>query len=134
MNFVYDAVIEESPDGFDVTFPQFPEMFTFASSRAEAAVRAQEALSLVICEYIEEGKPLPEQKRVAEVLSVCASVGQDDIAASRCMTMSEAADSLGVTPARISQLAKSGKLQSMRIDGRNMVTVESVAARQAAVS
>lgn len=47
------------------------------------------------------------------------------------MTISQAAQTLGITRGRASQLAKSGLLDSVEVDGRRMVTIASVNERKA---
>lgn len=132
MNYTYDAIIERDEDGYIVSFPQFPDAVTYGKTREQAARRAHEVLTMILCEYIEEEKPLPKQERVAEVLSVCAEVNGDTISRSRCMTMSEAAEQLGISQARVSQLASAGILQSVNYGRRKLVTIASVNERKAA--
>lgn len=131
MRYTYDAVIEHDEDGWAVSFPQLPEAVTFGSTRDEAIARAAEVLELTLAERLEEGDEIPAPEHVAEVVSVSVDVSGDDIRASRCMTMNEAAEELGVTPGRVSQLAKVGKLTAVTIGGRHMVTIASVEERKA---
>lgn len=131
MRYVYDAVVERDEDGYSVTFPQFPEAVTFGATREEAARRAADVLTMAIAERIEEGAELPSQVRVAEVLSVGVEVTGDVINKSKCLTIEQAAEELGVTPGRVSQLASSGGLQAVMFGGRRMVTIASVSKRKA---
>ena len=131
MNYIYDAIIERDKDGYSVTFPQFPEAITFGATRAEAARRASEALTLILAERIEDGDTLPEQEHVVEVLSVSVEITGKDIEKSKCFTIEQAAVELGVTASRVSQLASAGKLQVVRFGNKRMVTIASVNARKA---
>lgn len=131
MRYTYDAIIEHDKDGWAVSFPQFPEAVTYGATRAEAISRAADALTLSLVERLEEGGDMPAQEPAAEVVAVSVNVTGDDIRASKCMTMDEAARELGVTQGRVSQLAKSGALVAVTIGGRRMVTIASVEARKA---
>ena len=131
MRYVYDAVIERDEDGYAVSFPQFPEAVTFGATREEASRRAAEVLVLTLAERIEEGGEIPSQERVAEVLSVGVEVTGDDIDKSKCLTIDQAAQELGVSAGRVSQLASSGKLTAVTFGKRRMVTIASVNERKA---
>lgn len=126
MNYTYDAIIEEDEDGFSVSFPQLPEAITFGSTREEATRRAGEVLTLILAERIEDGTPLPEQKRVAEVVSVNVEVSGEVIRKTKCCTVEEAAEKLGISASRVSQLASSGKLQAVQFGKKRMITIASV--------
>ena len=131
MRYVYDAVIERDEDGYAVSFPQFPEAVTFGATREEASRRAAEVLVLALAERIEEGGEIPSQESVAEVLSVGVEVTGDDIDKSKCLTIDQAAQELGVSAGRVSQLASSGKLTAVTFGKRRMVTIASVNERKA---
>lgn len=126
MFYTYDAVVIKDGDGYSVSFPQFPDAFTFGETREEAALRAAEVLQLILAEHIEDGIELPQQERVAEVFSVGVSITSDDIDQSKCMTINQAAEALDLTPGRVSQLASNGKLQAVTFGKKRMVTIASV--------
>ncbi len=131
MRYTYDAVIVRDGDGYSVSFPQLPDAFTHGATREEASVRASEALTLILAERIEDGGAIPPQVRVAEVLAVSVDVSGEDIERSKCLTIEQAAEELGVTAGRVSQLASSGKLQTVTFGKKRMVTIASVNARKA---
>lgn len=131
MNYTYDAVIERDESGYAVSFPQFPEAVTFGATREEAARRAAEVLVLTLAERIEDGGELPAQERVTEVLAVNVEVTGDAIDQSKCYTVEQAAEELGVTAGRVSQLASAGKLQAVTFGKKRMVTIASVNERKA---
>lgn len=130
MRYTYDAVIERDGDAYSVSFPQLPEAVTFGETREEAVRRASEALVLALAERIEDGGEIPPQERAAEVLAVSVEVTGEDVERSKCMTIDQAAEELGVTPGRVSQLASAGKLQPVVFGRRRMVTIASVNARK----
>lgn len=130
MDYVYEAILEWDDDGYTVSFPQIPEAVTFGSTREEAVKRAHEVLTLSLAERLEEGEAIPEQEHTAEIVSIAVNVDGETIDASKCLTMEQAAEELGVTPGRISQLASSGKLQPVIFGKRKMVTIASVNERK----
>lgn len=131
MRYTYEAVIERDADGWSVSFPQLPDAVTYGATREEAIGRAADALTLSLVERVEDGGGVPRQEHAAEVVSVSVEVTGDDIERSKCMTMGEAAEELGVTPGRVSQLAKAGALDAVTMGGRRLVTIASVEARKA---
>lgn len=62
---------------------------------------------------------------------IAVEVDKSFIRESACMTISQAAQALGITRGRASQLAKSGLLDSVEVDGKRMVTIASVNERKA---
>lgn len=132
MSYVYEANFERDEDGFVVTFPQFPEGVTFGKDINEAASNAAECLQLLIMDCLDGGKalPAPEFSDPPKTV-VCVDVSEEDIARSKCMTVSEAAEELGVSRGRVSQLLSSGGLESFMYGTVRMVTVASVEERLA---
>ena len=130
MNYTYDAIIEKDKGGYAVTFPQFPEAVTFGKTRQEACKNAAEVLTLVLAERIEEGGEIPPQKHVAEVVFVNVNVSADDIQMSKCYTLEQAAEELGVSASMVSKLIDAGKLQSVAFGKKHMVTIASVNERK----
>ncbi len=131
MRYTYDAIMTREDDGYVVSFPQFDGCVTAGDTRADALRNAADALSLAVAGALEDGEGLPPSRRVAEVLSVSVEVTRDDMDAMRCMTMSQAAEELGVTAGRVSQLVKAGALDVVEVGGRRLVTIDSVNARNA---
>ena len=74
MRYAYPAILAEAPDGVTVTFPDVPEAVTCAATRAEAEVRAADALLSTLSAYIEENRPNPKPSaaRGRPVVSVTA--------------------------------------------------------------
>lgn len=130
MNYTYDAIIEKDGGGYSVAFPQLPEAVTFGKTRQEACKNAAEILTLILAERIEEGGEIPPQKRVAEVVSVNVDVSGKDIQQSKCYTVEQAAEELGISAGRVSQLANAGKLQAVKFGKKRMVTIASVNERK----
>ena len=62
---------------------------------------------------------------------VCIEVDDEFIRRSKCMSISDAAEELGVTPSRVSQLLSSGALETYRYGSKRLVTIASVEARKA---
>ena len=85
----------------------------------------------LLAERIEDGGELPAQERVAEVLAVNVEVTGDAIDQSKCLTIEQAAEELGIIAGRVSQLASAGKLQAVTFGKKRMVTIASVNNRKA---
>ena len=58
---------EETPDGYNVSVPAFPEIATCGYSYEEARFMAQDALELVILSHLEEGQNIPPDKKPTKV-------------------------------------------------------------------
>lgn len=130
MDYTFEAVVVKDGEGYSVSFPQIEDAFTFGTTREEAIRRAAEVLKLILSERIEEGTEIPPMERMAEVVSVNVEITGDDIRRSACMTMDQAAEELGVSSSRVSQLASAGKLQVVAFGKKRMVTIASVMARK----
>lgn len=125
MRYMYEAIAVRDGDGWSVSFPQIPEAVSQGATADEAVRNAADALALALTGRIERGT-VPDRDHCVECVSVSVEVGEDDIDESRYMTQEQAADYLGIGISRVSQLAKSGRLQSRMFGRRNMVSVDSV--------
>lgn len=126
--YSYDCVIERDyEDGvYLVHFPQIPGAYTHGDTREEAMRNAREVLELCLCECAEGLERAPEYERSAEVVNVSVVITAEDVEEMKCLTLSQAADDLGVSPSRVTALVKSGALDVRTVRGRRMVTIESV--------
>ena len=132
MAYVYEGKIEREDGCFVATVPAFPGCFGGGDTIADACRNASEALRLFIADRLDNGTPLPPQIISAEPSVVLVvDVADDFVAASKCMTVSEAAEALGVSSSRVSQLLGNGQLEPYQDGGRRMVTIASVNARKA---
>lgn len=67
----YPCRLTREEDGtVTVTFPDVPEALTCGENRAEALALAEDALSVALTFYLEEGRPIPEpgRRKAGEVL------------------------------------------------------------------
>lgn len=129
MVYAYEANFErsEEDDCWYVSFAGFDEAITSGDTVEEAASSAADLLTLLLAEYLDEGKALPEPTFHEPPLSVvCVRIADEDIRATKLVTVKEAAELLGVSPSRVSQLLSDGRLGSVEYHGRRMVTLESV--------
>lgn len=135
MRYSYEAVFDYSAqDGcWYVDFPAFGgEAYADGGTMADAISNASEVLELTLCAYLDDGIPLPAATFHEPPLSVISvDVSDEDIARSRCMSVGDAADELGVTPGRVSQLLSSGQLEPYMYGGTRLVTIASVMSRKA---
>ena len=67
-NYTYPAVLDYSEDGIiNISFPDFPEAFSFSENETEVVSVAQEVLALAIRDYEEIGKELPISSSIPTV-------------------------------------------------------------------
>ena len=125
MRHSYEAVLVRDESGWCVTFPQIHEAISQGDTRDEAVSNAADALALALAGRAEGGS-VPPFEHSAECVSISVEVGDADIEESHYMTQEQACDILGVKKSRVSQLAKSGVLESRVFGRRNMVSVASV--------
>ncbi len=64
MRYAYPCILEpEEAEGFEgvfnVSFPDVPGALTFGHGRAEALTMAEDALTIMLADYVERGKDLP---------------------------------------------------------------------------
>lgn len=132
MDYTYYAIIEEDEDGFTIDFPAFDgQLYTDGSTMTEASKNASDVLRLMLAEYIYAGMTLPSTGDMDGCNAVfTVEVTDDFITETQCMSFSQAAEELGVSKGRISQMVKSGQLELFEHRGKRMVTIASVNARQ----
>lgn len=131
MTYTYEANIKGHDGGWFVTFPDFPGAYSPGETLQEACEGAAESLRLTIAEHIDSGIPLPAPSMAAKPEAVfCVEVSDYYIARTKCMTVTEAAEELGVTPGRVSQLLSRGQLEARELDGQRLVTIESINRRK----
>ena len=134
MRYSYEAELRYSEEehAWYAEFPGFDGSAYADGDTVEEAVRnAAGVLELTICDYLDGGRALPAPSFHEPPLTVI-SVEVDDgaIAASRCMSVLDAAELLGVTPGRVSQLLGKGQLEAYEYRGTRLVTIASVNARR----
>lgn len=129
--YTYEADIEQVEGDWLVTVRAFPGCFGGGKTIRKACENAAEALRLFIASAIDNGEKLPRSTfHNPPRVVLCVEVGADFVDSSRCMSTKDAAEYLGVTPGRVSQLIKSGGLDAAMVNGRRMVTIASVDARK----
>lgn len=132
MFYTYEGSIERVEGDWVVHVGAFPGCFGCGKTIRKACAETAEALRLFIAEYIDSGRKLPMASFSNPPGCVIAvEVDKSFIRESACMTISQAAQALGITRGRASQLAKSGLLDSVEVDGRRMVTIAGVNERKA---
>lgn len=134
MSYSYEATFEYQPEdeGWLATFPAFDGAVAFGSTIAEACDNAATVLRLFVAQWLDDGKALPEATFHEPPRSV-VTVDVDDAyrVRTRCTTITDAAEELGVTTGRVSQLVTTGALDAIELDGRRYVTLASLNAHQA---
>lgn len=126
--YSYDCVIEKDYDDgvYLVHFPQIPGAYSYGDTREEAMRNAQDVLRLCLADCARGEERAPEYERSAEVVNVSVVITPEDVEEMSCLTLSQVADELEVSPSRVTALVKSGSLDVRVVKGRRMVTIESV--------
>lgn len=63
MNYIYQAIVKDDPDGgYLVAFPDVPEAITHGSNWDDAISSASEALGLALRGYLADGREIPDAK------------------------------------------------------------------------
>lgn len=133
MKYIFGAVVREDVDdgGYWAEFPDLPGCYGQGDDFNECVRSASDAVETHVAALIEDGREVPVPSRVqaddGEVVYVYADpetveLGEPSISAS------EAAERLGVSKGRVSQLISAGKLKAYRTPHYTMVTVASVEA------
>lgn len=134
MVYLFDASMEldGEENRWYITFPAFPGEIASGKTRQEAAGNAHDLLYLLVSECLDEGEPIPSPCAAEQCnLVIGIDVTEPGIAATKCMTVGEAAEQLGVTPGRVSQLLSSGQLEAYMYGNTRLVTIASVNERKA---
>lgn len=133
MQYMQAGILREEDGVWYAEFPQFDGAMTDGETLQEAAENAADLLVLCIAECIDEGREVPPFQTFGENPFVfVVSVTEDDVMETKCVTIAQAAEELGVSKSRVHQLLKAGLLEAY--EGRNgrMVTIQSLNARKAA--
>lgn len=130
MKYVYEAIIEPSGEWLEARFPDLG-IITQGEDMQDAAFMAQDLLENHIVMALQKGRALPAPTfgndcgsngyRMGIVVECDEDTPQDDT-----MSVSEAADILDVTPARIRAMIGSGILKSHKVGMLHMVDAQSV--------
>ena len=68
MKYVYPALFEPAEEGgYNVSVPDIPGCFTCADSMPEAIRMAEDALSMMLASYEDDGETIPVARTLAEI-------------------------------------------------------------------
>lgn len=124
--FTYDCVLIKEDDGYCASFPQIPGAFADGDTREEAIVHATEALMAFLADDLNNGLTPAGYERSAEVVALSVEIDHEDAREAACRTFKDAAQDLKVSAPRITALVKAGKLDVELVDGRRMITIDSI--------
>ncbi len=131
MDYTYEGRLERAEGDWLVTFPQFEGCYGGGRTVRKACERAAEALRLAIAQELSEGRALPRPAfHNPPGATFTVQVDERYLEETECLTMAQAAEELGVSKGRVSQLVKAGLLGTRNVGGRSMVTLASVNARR----
>ena len=130
--YIYGAVIRESDEGgFWAEVPALPGCFGQGDTLMEAVESISNGMETHLAALAEYHMPIPKASAVStddgQVVYVYANIDGFSLGVPS-VPAAEAARMLGVTPGRVSQLIKAGKLIAERSASGTLVTEESVRA------
>lgn len=132
--FIYEAVLSRDEDGIYLKFPDFPGVVADGDDLEETVDAAAETLRLVLADFLDTGRKLPEPTLCFESqpgrVAVCVDVTDDFIERTKCITQKEAAEELGLTKGRVSRMLDDGVLQAVPYGNDRLVTLASVEQRK----
>ena len=133
MKYVYEAIVEQRGRFLEVRFPDL-DIITQGVDLQDAALMAQDALENRIVTALQRGEALPAPSfgnscgadgyRMAVVVDCDADTPQEET-----MSVSEAADLLDVSEARVRAMIREGILQSRKVGLVHQVDARSVMRR-----
>lgn len=131
MKYIFGTIVrkDEEDGGYWAEIPDLPGCYGYGDTYADCVRSASDGVETHIAALIEDGRDIPKPSRLrvddGDIVYVYADpetveLGEPSISAS------SAAERLGVTKGRISQLIAAGKLKAYRTPHYTMVTVASV--------
>lgn len=126
----------ERDDGLILCWPFFPERVdgTQGEDFDDAVEMAVDWLRTIVLDYLMRGEEVPKPplgnkpERGGTIVTVAVEASLADVPA---VTAAEAAGLLGVSTARVTQLANAGQLDSWKVGRTRMVSLESIECRLA---
>ena len=131
MKYLFGTIVRPSEEdgGYWAEVPDLPGCFGAGDTFAACVASVSNGVETHIAAMIEDGKSIPETSRITaedgDVVYVYADLATVELT-EPSVTASEAARKLGVTPGRISQLLKAGKLEGRRMTNTTLVTIASL--------
>ena len=128
--YTFGAIIREDEEGgYWAEVPDLEGCFGQGDTFNEAVESVSAGLETHLAAMLEYGLDIPEPTRLqaadGEIVYVAVAPGEWTLKVPS-VTASAAAKMLGVTPGRISQLIKAGKLKAQRNAGETLVTTDSI--------
>lgn len=130
--FICDFELVDHDDGTYVVYPVGLPGATEGHGLKDAVEMAADWLRETALGYLMAGDEWPDlplgtdATRGGRMVTLAVDVSLEQVPA---MTAAEAARTLGVSTARVAQLCKAGYLESWKVGGTRMVSVDSVEAR-----
>lgn len=134
--YIYEVIIrpDEGGRGFCVTVPDLDGCLSEGDTLEEAIFASADALETCVGGLLFDGETIPaptfghRAPKGGKVVVIAFEATADSV--SDVVSPSEAADMLGVTRGRVSQMIRDGVLESYRIDNKTRVSVRSINERK----
>ncbi|WP_080802105.1 type II toxin-antitoxin system HicB family antitoxin [Arabiibacter massiliensis] len=131
MRYTYPALVIEDELGGYCTYLNDFNQVTEGRDVAEAVEMGADALWLIIDDYLQLDKPLPQPTYPEEHEGLLVAISVDVSTERGLLTTRMAAIELGVSDARVRQMVCSGQLASKKIGRDSYVYLWSIRERQA---
>ena len=130
MKRVYGAIVRKSDEGgYWAEVPDLPGCFGQGENFADCVASVSDGVETHVAALLELGMDVPDPSRVqaddGEVVYVYANTDTVELG-EPSVSASTAAERLGVSKGRVSQLIAAGKLKAYRTPHYTMVTVASI--------
>lgn len=126
MRYTYGVALYEEDGTWYACFPQFSGEITSGRTREEALREAEDLLTLLIAEAVEEWDEPPALSSPVECATLSLEIGETEIEKTHYMTQDDAAEDLDMSRSQISALIASGQLETKWFNGEQEVRIESV--------
>ncbi len=135
MKCIYQAVLTPDEDGYSVEVPDLPGCFTHGDTIEDALFMAADAMSTYVAALLADGKQPPafvQHDLPADVRSfdIFFETSEDYIVDGEVVSASQAAEELGVSRGRVSQMLDAGILEGFRRERKTYITMNSIQARK----
>lgn len=135
MKCIYQAVLTPDEQGYSVEVPDLPGCFTHGDTIEDALFMAADAMSTYVAALMADGKQPPtfvqhDLPADAKSFDVFFETSEDYIVDGEVVSASQAAEELGVSKGRVSQMLDAGILEGFRRERKTYITMNSIQARK----
>lgn len=128
--FIYEVILTPDDGGYVVTVPDLPGCATEGDTVTEAVEMAVDALKTYVAALLQDKEDIPEatfgHKAPKGGMAIAVSFETDGDYLFDAVSPTVAADMLGVSRGRVSQMIKAGQLRASKAGSSILVDIETV--------